>query len=200
MKKVFLIFILMFTVLALSGGDFENKGVISNWKFAPLQVDVGLVNEKKLVDESSDTFISLGLFILRQKSAVISFAFLANTLQNNYGIQIPIFPGSATDNNYGISLGWDNYSKNCYGIQLGMINHSFAGDSVEKNNERVQFCGINIADTLYCGLVNFSDKFQIGLFNAGKGAIFQIGLLNYNPRSYIPWMPLINCDMGKKTK
>ena len=200
MKKVFLIFILMFTVLALSGGDFENKGVISNWKFAPLQVDVGLVNEKKLVDESSDTFISLGLFILRQKSAVISFAFLANTLQNNYGIQIPLFPGSATDNNYGISLGWDNYSKNCYGIQLGMINHSFAGGSVEKNNERVQFCGINIADTLYCGLVNFSDKFQIGLFNAGKGAIFQIGLLNYNPRSYIPWMPLINCDMGKKTK
>ena len=29
--------------------------------------------------------------------------------------------------------------------------------------------------------------------------VMQIGLLNYNPNSYVPWMPLINFDMGKKT-
>jgi len=46
--------------------------------------------------------------------------------------------------------------------------------------------------------VNVADKFQIGLFNIGQnGATLQIGLLNYNPKSYIPWMPLINFDMGK---
>ena len=127
MKNFLIIFLLLLCITDLFGGDFENKGVISNWKFAPLQVDFGLVNEKKLVDESSDTIFSFGVFTLRQKSAVISFAFLANTLKNNYGVQIPLFLGSATDNNFGISLGFDNYSKKCYGIQLGILNHSFAG-------------------------------------------------------------------------
>ena len=30
------------------------------------------------------------------------------------------------------------------------------------------------------------------------GATFQLGLLNYNPRSYIPWLPIVNWDMGRK--
>ena len=55
---------------------------------------------------------------------------------------------------------------------------------------------MNIADTIYLGLVNISNKFQIGLLNLGPGAILQIGLLNYNPKSYIPWLPIVNWDMG----
>ena len=196
-KKNILILLAAIFVLSVFAGDFDDKGVITGWKYAPVQIDVGLVNEKKLVDETSHTFFSLGLFLLQQKSAVLSVALIANTLQNNYGIQLPLLMGAVTDLNYGISAGLENYSKKCYGIQFGVVNHSFAGDTIEKNNERVQFLGENIADTLFVGLVNFSNEIQIGLANFSKGAIFQIGLLNYNPRSYIPWMPLINWNMGR---
>lgn len=185
----------------VSAGDFDDKGLVSGWKFTPLQLDAGMSYGTKLFDESSDTFLSLGLILLQQKSAVISIALLANTLQNNYGIQCaPLFLGTVTDRNYGISYGFENYSKRCYGIQLGLLNYSFAGLPVEKENEQVQVCGINIADRLYLGLLNATDHFQIGLVNLSKGARFQLGLLNFNPRSYVPWMPLINFDMGREFK
>ena len=142
-------------------------------------------------------FFSFGLFVLQQKSAVLAVALIANTLQYNYGVQLPLLMGAVTDVNYGISVGLENYSKKCYGIQLGVINHSFAGEPIEKSNERVQFLGANIADTLFLGLVYFSNEIQIGLANFSKSATFQIGLLNYNPKSYIPWLPFINWNMGR---
>ena len=93
----------------------------------------------------------------------------------------------------------ENYSKKCYGIQLGVINHCFAGDKIEKQNERVQFLGVNIADFLFVGLVNFSNEIQVGLCNFSKGAVFQVGLINYNPCSYVPWMPIVNFNMGRQS-
>ena len=46
--------------------------------------------------------------------------------------------------------------------------------------------------------------FQFGLFNFTPGTenfeektSFQLGLLNYNSKSYIPWLPLVNWDMGR---
>ena len=197
MKKISLTFL---TVLLISsaawGGDYENKGVISGWKFTPVQIDYGFVTPAKLFDESSDTVFSFGVFLLRQKSAVVSVAMIANTLQNNYGIQInPCFLGTATDTNYGISLGVENFSKKCYGLQLGVLTHSFAGEPIEKYNERVQILGMNIADTLFVGLVNFTNEIQIGLFNFSRGAAFQLGLLNYNPKSLLPWLPIVNWNM-----
>ena len=180
-------------------GDFDDKGAISGWSFAPIQLDVGFIGNKKLVDESSNTFFSFGVFLLQQKSAVISVALVANMLQNNYGIQLnPLFLGTVTDNNYGISWGVENYSKKCYGLQLGILNHSFAGEKIKKERDRVQICGINIADTVFLGLLNFSDKFQIGLFNFSPDAIFQIGLLNYNQNAPVPWMPFFNFSFDRK--
>ena len=32
---------------------------------------------------------------------------------------------------------------------------------------------------------------QIGVFNSARNGL-QIGLLNYNPKAFIPWMPLFN--------
>ena len=198
MKHFGLILLISILFPALAAGEFTDKGLISNWSFAPLQINVGLINSKNLVDESSHTLISLGIFTLQQKSAIVSTAFIANTLQNNYGIQInPLFMGTVTDKNYGISVGFENYSKKCYGIQLGVLNHSWAGEEIEKERERLQIFGINIADTVYCGLVNISNKVQIGIFNASPGGAFQIGLLNYNLKSYIPFLPFINWDMGR---
>ena len=201
MKKFILVLLtaLLFAP-ALSAGDFDDKGLLTGWRFFPLQLDAGLVKSRKLVDEETNTFISVGLLLLEQKSAVLSVALLANRLQNNYGIQLPLFLGAATDNNYGISLGWQNYSKNCYGIQLGALNYSFAGKEIEKHNERWQILGINIADLVYLGVLNVTTGFQIGVCNLSPGNSLQIGLLNYNARSFIPWCPLINFDMGNKMK
>lgn len=183
----------------LSYGEFDKKGAISGWGFAPLQLDASLVENRKLVDESSHTFFSFGLFMLRQKSAILSIAAIANTLQNNYGIQInPICMGTATDYNYGFSFGFENYSKRNYALQLGFLNYSFAGEKIEKENERTQILGLNIADILYIGLANFSNEIQLGLFNFSKDALFQVGLINFNPSSYLPWMPIINFNMGRK--
>ena len=201
MKKLLLILLPAVFVLSAAAGDFDGKGWISGWRFAPLQVDVGLINDKKLVDENTDTFLSLGFFLLHQKSAAVSYSCVANVLHNNYGIQLPpLILGSLTDNNYGISFGWQNYCKNCYGIQVGILNNSWAGEPIEENRKRVQILGANIADTIYLGLVNISNKFQIGILNLGPGAVFQIGLLNYNPKSYIPWLPLVNWNMGRVVK
>lgn len=200
MMKYFLCLWMCLTVAAIHAGDFDDPGWISGWSFSPLQIDTGFIQSRKLVDETTDTFLSLGVFTLQQKSAVLSVGMLANLLQNNYGLQIAaLFLGTATDNNYGISFGVDNYCKRCYGIQLGILNHSWGGKEIKKETEFFQFCGANIADTVYLGVVNVADKFQIGLFNIGQnGATLQIGLLNYNPKSYIPWLPLINFDMGKR--
>lgn len=197
MKKFILVLLtaLLFAP-ALSAGDFDDKGLLTGWRFFPLQLDAGLVKSSKLVDEQTHTLFSLGLLILEQKSALLSVALLANRLQNNYGIQLPLFLGAVTDNNYGISLGWQNYSKNCYGIQLGALNYSFAGKKIEKHNERWQILGINIADLVYLGVLNVTTGFQIGVCNLSPGKAFQVGLLNYNARSFIPWCPLINFDMG----
>ncbi len=201
MKKFVLILFTAAVIPALSAGYFDDKGWISGWKFVPLQIDLSLVKHHKLVDESSNTLFSFGLFLLEQKSAVFSSALVANSLQNNYGLQInPLFMGTVTDKNYGISIGFENYSKKCYGIQLGVLNHSWAGETVEKERERLQIFGINIADTVYCGLVNISNKIQIGIFNATPGGAFQIGLLNYNLKSYIPFLPFINWDMGREER
>ena len=200
MKKLFPI---LWTILFLSvavAGDFNDKGLISGWGFAPLQVDAGLIESRKLVDESSNTFLALGLILVQQKSSILSLALVATHLQNNYGLQLNPFPmGTATDNNYGISVGFENYTKRCYGVQIGILNHIWAGGIIEKHTELMQFCGINIADSVFIGILNDTDKVQIGLLNNGRyGAAFQIGLLNYNPKSYLPWMPLINFDMGRK--
>jgi hypothetical protein len=198
MKKFALILFTAAVIPALSAGYFDDKGWISGWKFAPLQIDLSLVKHHKLVDESSNTLFSFGLFLIEQKSAVFSSALVANSLYNNYGLQVnPLFMGTVTDKNYGISIGFENYSKRCYGIQLGVLNHSWAGEEIEKERERLQIFGINIADTVYCGLVNISNKVQIGIFNATPGGAFQIGLLNYNLKSYIPFLPFINWDMGR---
>ena len=115
---------------------------------------------------------------MQQKSAVLSVAFIANTLYNNYGLQInPLLMGTVTDNNYGISFGLENYCKKCYGIQLGILNHSWGRYPVEKEHELLQFLGMNIADKVYLGIMNFSDDVQIGLFNISpRGAAFQFGL------------------------
>ena len=196
MKKLLSILLITLFAFILKAGDFNDPGLIKGKNFFPIQIDAGLVNNCRLVDESTNTIVSLGLFLVQQKSSIISCGTIVSALQNNYGLQFSPFIGVATDNNYGISLGWENYAKKCYGLQIGVFNHHFEGEEVKKEKERLQICGINICDTIFIGLANFTSKFQIGLFNLGR-AKFQIGLLNFNPTSYVPFFPIFNFDMGR---
>jgi len=92
--------------------------------------------------------------------------------------------------------------KDMTGFQLGLLNN--CGD-----NACIQVGAINGDGEFQFGIVNVSGKdgIQVGLFNACKDSriverntSIQIGLLNYNPRSYIPYLPLINWDMGQGSK
>ena len=59
-----------------------------------------------------------------------------------------------------------------YGVQLGLANLI---DSGHRDDE--EHCG---------GL-------QIGLYNDSDAPGVQIGLLNHNPKAWLPWLPLVNC-------
>jgi len=89
--------------------------------------------------------------------------------------------------------------KNIVGFQIGLFNNC--------DNTCIQLGAVNGDGRIQFGLVNINKRegVQIGLFNASHDGYVvslntsvQLGLLNYNPRSYIPWLPLINWDMGKK--
>ncbi len=179
--------------------DFEDRGLISGWKFTPLQIGFGLSDDTAILfDESTDTFFSFGLFTLQQKSAVLSFATIANSLIDNYGLQTTPF-GSATKKNYGLLLGLFNFCDENYAVQIGaLFNESFT-------QRTGQYFGINIADKVQIGGANLGPLrsgytnpfyFQLGAFNYGDTPV-QLGALNYNPRSYVPLLPLVNFAMKK---
>ena len=169
-----------------------NRGLIPGYKFTPLQVWIG-VDKAKLFDADADTVFSFGLLILAQKSAVLSLAPL-NFLTNNYGIQIGV-PGTLARNNYGISLGAVNVHRKNYGLIIGAL--------FNLSDHTRQLCGVNIADKVQIAIANvgpikryFPTPFhlQFGAFNYSDTSV-QIGVLNWNPRSYIPLLPLVNFAM-----
>ena len=174
MKKLLLTLLTVMCISPVFAGQFDEKGLISGWKFAPLQLGLGLKNHSKLVDEQSNVIFNIGLWEMDQQSAVFSIA----------GI-------SALKYNYGISLGLNNWAHACYGIQIGFFN---ASDRFERSGDpggfipngiHAQVVGINIADVIQIGLLNVDDNpglLQMGLVNfcKGKSDFLQWGLLNLN--------------------
>ena len=180
MKKL-----LLFTALSLSLNLFAHfpiqvdtnisKGLISNVDFAPLQIGVGVFDNFQLYDGKVNTFISVALLGLMQKSAVLSFAPL-NGVKENYGFQCGAL-SSITERNYLLSFGLINLAKNNYFLQLGL------GNLATKYS------------TIQIGAVNTGSLVQFGIVNAfGK---IQFGLLNYNPDAWIKWMPFFNFSLNK---
>ena len=179
--------------------DDGEKGLISGYKFTPLQLWLDVENVR-LFDADADTVFSFGILGLYQKSAVLSLSPITS-LTDNYGIQLgPL--GISAKRNYGISLGLVNILGKNLGLQIGaLLNWS--------DHSGEQICGVNIADKVLIGIVhgkNMDEEgrssdmepsfLQIGVFNYSDGTV-QIGVLNYNPRSYIRWMPLVNFAMKK---
>ena len=108
MKKLLLLISAVMVAVTLSAGDsfLQDKGVFSDWKFAPLQLGLGVKNWRNLVDNQTDTVFSLVLCSMSQKSAVISLSAVGGVF-----------------NNYGISIAGINGSKENYGIKIGLINY-----------------------------------------------------------------------------
>ena len=214
MKKLLLVILSAMFVSSAFTGEFDGKGVISGWKFVPLQVGAGIFESANLFDADSVALLSIGLLGVKQRSSIISVGGITE-LKNNYGIQVSA--ASLTDRNYGLMIGLlencTDVNKN-YGIKIGITN-------ISGKFQLAQLLGINFFDFLHVGVVNYNAPLQIGILNACDGGYndrninwqfgilnvaaehdssftFQLGLLNYNPRSYIPWLPLVNWDMGRE--
>ena len=102
--------------------------------------------------------------------------------------------------NFGVTAGIYSFGVKNNGISLGIINswESNDGISIGAANCIYNNSGRNI---LQIGVFNYAKNgLQIGIFNTTSNGGVQIGLLNYNPKSYIPWLPFVNWDMGREEK
>ena len=197
MKKLLLIILSVVVVSSAFAGEFDSKGVISGWKFAPVQVGVGIFESANLFDADSVALLSIGLLGIQQYSSIISVGGITE-LKNNYGIQVSA--ASLTDRNYGLMIG---LLENCtdvnenYGIKIGITNTSgkFA---------KFQLLGIDFFDYLQVGFLNghtyIDNILQIGIFNTTSNGGVQLGLLNYNENALIKWMPFFNFGFEKEEK
>ena len=214
MKKLLLVILAVGIVSSGFTGEFDGKGLISGWKFVPLQVGAGIFESANLFDADSVSLFSFGFARVQQHSSIISLGGLTG-LENNYAIQMSA--ASLADRNYGLMIGmYLNATGNNCGVKIGLFNFSV-------KFKLLQFLGINCFYFLHIGIANFNAPLQIGIFNACDGGYddrginwqlgilnvaadydssftFQIGLLNYNPKSYIPWLPFVNWDMGREEK
>ena len=197
MKKLLLVILSAMFVSSAFTGEFDGKGVISGWKFVPLQVGAGIFESANLFDADSVALLSIGLLGIQQYSSIISVGGITE-LKNNYGIQVSA--ASLTDRNYGLMIGLlencTDVNKN-YGIKLGITN-------VSGKFAKFQLLGIDFFDYLQVGFLNghtdIDNVLQIGIFNTTSNDGVQIGLLNYNENALIKWMPFFNFGFEKEEK
>ena len=197
MKKLLLIILSAVVVSSAFAGDFDSKGVISGWKFAPVQVGIGIFESANLFDADSVALFSFGLLRIQQQASIISLGGMTR-LENNYGIQLST--ASLTYRNYGLMLS-SYLNATCtndnYGIKIGLFN-------VSGKYDKLQLLGIDFFDYLQVGFLNghtyIDSVLQIGIFNTTSNGGVQFGLLNYNENALIKWMPLVNFSFEKEEK
>jgi len=138
--------------------------------WTPVQVGLCSRIPTQLVPGSADVYgMSAGLVMLEQKSSVVSVAH-SNGLQKNYFAQVGLV--SACEENCALECGVFVITGRNYGISAGALN-------LQANFGE----GLDCSNSWLSGL-------QLGLLNAGGG--IQAGLLNYNPKGFLPWFPLFN--------
>ena len=177
---------------------------------------------------NNNYFLKAGLLNISENNWALAAA-PVNFDGKNYGLQVGMYNQTAFQD-WGMQAGIYNQRGmiqlglfNIYGrFQLGLRNKGYR-NNYEKTEEDVteiqfgllnsckksgvQFGLINGGGTFQSGLCNLNktDGFQFGLFNASiniynRETSFQLGLLNYNHKSYIPWLPFVNWDMGQEEK
>ena len=207
MKKIFILLLTVMYISTAFTDDFSEKGLISGWKFVPVQVGVGFFSPKQLFDTDSTALFSLGLLGVKQRSSIISLGAVSE-LKNNFSMPIAFI--SVADKNCGLMTGLLNGSGDNYGVKIGLFN-------IDGRFTGGQFAGIDFCNCVHLGIINDEAPlqigvinksresfFQIGLLNNGKNKVnrpcLQIGLLNYNSKAVIPWLPLLNFSFEREEK
>ena len=82
------------------------------------------------------------------------------------------------------------------------VNSPTSNDDIADNFTSSIESSLESSETLVS--IDYSDakSFEEALNNGKKvaGKIVQFDVLNYNPKSYIPWLPFVNWDMGQEKK
>ena len=187
-------------------------------RWTPVQVGICSCRPVQLFPGDADVYgVAAGLLNLNQKSAVASLAPF-NAVANNYFAQAGLI--DVCEFNYAFEVGLLNLTERNFGVSVGVFN-------VESPDGRLgnggQFswlpglqvglvnggCGVqagfyNIGGSFQIGALNADGRVQIGLLNGkindddGDYSCLQVGLLNYNPRGIVKWMPIFNFSRGNE--
>ena len=157
--------------------------------------------------------IQLSIFqALSDKNYGIMTGLTTGTIVDNYGIKLGLFNVKGKFDHLQI-LGIDFFDLFYAGllhlntpVSIGLVN------VCDKSNINAVFqAGVLNCNSkgVQIGLGNIEGDYQFGLFNyrsknstyswemPDNSVVFQFGLLNYNEKSYLPWFPLINFNMGR---
>ena len=212
MKKILLLllFLTMFSFNAFAHGG---ASAIYGVKWTPVNIvsfPIALFNPGET--EVYGILFSPGMGMSEKNVYGINLGIATLLTGKCYGASINVF--SLLNENNGLSLGLFNMGNN-NGITLGLCNLVIDNDGISLgisnlwgNNAGVLVGVFNYkleheetSHGVAIGVINISKKntFQLGIYNQAEGG-FQLGLLNYNPKSYIPWLPIVNWDMGREEK
>lgn len=142
--------------------------------------------------------INLGIATLLTGKCYGASINVFSLLNENNGLSLGLFN---MGNNNGITLGLCNLVIDNDGISFGVINllENNAGVSIGLVNRMIAGGGKSSGTSVGVANISQNSVFQFGIYNQSEGG-FQLGLLNYNSRSYIPWLPIVNWDMGREEK
>ena len=195
MKKILLLllFLAMFSFNAFAHGG---ASAIYGVKWTPVNIvsfPISLFNPGET--EVYGILFSPGMGMSEKNVYGINLGIATLLTGKCYGASINVF--SLLNENNGLSLGLFNMGNN-NGITLGLCNLVIDNDGISLGV--INLWGNNAG--VLVGVFNYISKkntFQLGIYNQAEGG-FQLGLLNYNPKSYIPWLPIVNWDMGREEK
>ncbi len=185
--------------------------------WTPVQFGICSCRPVQLFPGDADVYgIAAGALNLNQMSAVASLSPL-NMVRRNYFAQIGLI--DVCELNCALEVGLLNLTERNFGVSVGVFNVE-SPDGRLGNDGQFSWlpglqvglvnggCGVqtgfyNIGGSLQIGALNADGSVQIGLLNAAingdnRSACFQIGLLNYNPRGIVKWMPIFNFSRGNE--
>ena len=167
-------FVLLFLCSVLSTSAFAHGigtvPVVKDARWTAVQIGVWPF---LLFDDGAKVMgLDLNLILTCQRRAVWGLSLAPFNSCGDDGGGLSLGLTSIVDGgHYGLCIALVSRVKANYGVQLGLANLIDSGIRDEEAR-----CG---------GL-------QIGLYNDSDTPGVQIGLLNRNPKAWIPWMPLVN--------
>ncbi len=185
----------------------EDQSIKQRYKFWPFRMQIIPEDRPTLAE---DYGIATGMVLHMEEYGVgIGIVPGAAFVGTNYFLSLA--PGAvSTEVNYGLQISLLNFHQRNYGMSVGVVNGDADMLKVPREGWRgIQIGLVNADGSCQIGGSNLDGNgfqlgiwnkrstalLQIGMYNCGNGKGFQIGLLNYNPDSLIPWCPLLNFSL-----